>query len=124
MNLKFIFKIMYKEEWQKAKQIGVYNGSDKDKMDGFIHFSEEDQVLQTLKKYYQKKENLILLKVNAFKLENLFWEQASNGDMYPHLYSSLDINNIEDEFELTLNDDGTHKLPEILKSISLVDQDN
>ena len=115
MNLKFIFKIMYKEEWQKAKQIGVYNGSDKDKKDGFIHFSEEDQIQETLKKYYQKKENLILLKVNAFKLENLFWEQVSNGDMYPHLYSSLDINNVEDEFELTLNDDGTHKLPEILK---------
>ena len=106
---------MYKEEWQKAKQIGVYNGSDKDKKDGFIHFSEEDQVQETLKNYYQKKENLILLKVNAFKLENLFWEQVSNGDMYPHLYSSLDINNVEDEFELTLNDDGTHKLPEILK---------
>jgi len=106
---------MYKEEWQKAKQIGFYNGSDKDKKDGFIHFSEEDQVPETLKKYYQKKENLILLKVNAFKLENLFWEQVSNGDMYPHLYSSLDINNVEDEFELTLNDDGTHKIPEILK---------
>ena len=115
MNLKFIFKIIYKEEWQKAKQTGTYNGSDKDKKDGFIHFSEEDQVSETLKKYYQKKENLILLKVNAFKLENLFWEQVSNGDMYPHLYSSLDINNVEDEFELTLNDDGTHKLPEILK---------
>jgi len=115
MNLELIFKIIDKEEWQKAKQAGTYNGSEKDKKDGYIHFSDQDQVPETLKKYYKNKENLVLLKVNAFKLKNLLWEQASNGDMYPHLYSPLDTKNIEDEFELRLNDDGTHKLPEILK---------
>ena len=115
MNLEFIFKIIDKEEWQKAKQDVTYNGSDKDKKDGFIHFSEADQVPETLKKYYQNKENLILLKVNAFKLKHLLWEQASNGDMYPHLYSPLDIKSVEQEYELSLNDDGTYKLPEILK---------
>ena len=115
MNLELIFKIIDKEEWQKAKQAGTYNGSEKDKKDGYIHFSDQDQVPETLKKYYKNKENLVLLKVNAFKLKNLLWEQASNGEMYPHLYSPLDTKNIEDEFELPLNDDGTHKLPEILK---------
>ena len=28
MNLEFIFKIIDKQEWQKAKQAGTYNGSD------------------------------------------------------------------------------------------------
>ena len=115
MNLQFIFKIIDKEEWQIAKKKDTYNGSDKDKKDGYIHFSEEDQVPEILKKYYQNKDNLILLKVNALKLENLLWEQASNGDMYPHLYSPLYIKNVEDEFELSLDDDGIHKLPEIFK---------
>ena len=115
MNLKFIFKIIDKDEWQKVKKNDTYNGSDKDKKDGYIHFSEEDQLPETLKKYYQNKDNLILLKVNALKLENLLWEQSSNGDMYPHLYAPLDIKNVEDEFELFLDDDGNHKLPEILK---------
>ena len=115
MNLEFIFKIIDKDEWYKAKQNGVYNGSDRDKKDGYIHFSEEDQVPETLKTYYLNKENLTLLKVNAFKLDHLLWEQASNGDMYPHLYSPLDIKNVEDEFELSLDDEGIHKLPEILK---------
>tara|TARA_X000000368_G_C22634244_1_gene538011 strand:- start:65 stop:424 length:360 start_codon:yes stop_codon:yes gene_type:complete len=119
MNLEFIFKIIDKEDWQKAKQSRIYNGSDKDKKDGYIHFSEEDQVPETLKKYYHNKENLFLLKVNAFKLNHLVWEQASNGDMYPHLYSPLNIKNVEDEFELSLNDDGTHKLPKILKKVSV-----
>ena len=115
MNLEFIFKITDKEEWQKAKKIGTYNGSDKDKKDGYIHFSEEDQVEETLNKHYPKKENLVLLRVNAFKLEHLLWEQASNGDMYPHLYSSLDTSAVVDEYELPLDENGRHELPEILK---------
>ena len=94
MNLEFIFKVIDKEEWQKAKRSGTYVGSEKDIKDGYIHFSEEDQVEETLKKYFPNKENLVLLRVNAFKLEHLLWEQASNGDMYPHLYSNLDIKNV------------------------------
>ena len=115
MNLEYIFKIIDKEEWQKAKQTGTYEGSKKDIEDGYIHFSEQDQVEETLKKHYLKVENLVLLKVNAFKLEHLLWEQASNGDMYPHLYSPLDIKNVVDEFELPLDNDGIHELPDILK---------
>ena len=113
MNLEFIFKIIDKDEWLKAKKLGTYEGSKKDIQDGYIHFSEEDQVPTTLKKHYPNKENLMLLKVNAFKLEHLLWEQVSNGDMYPHLYSPLDIKNVEDEFELYLDENGKHKIPKI-----------
>ena len=115
MNLEYIFKIIEKDEWQKFKKLGKYNGSVKDIKDGYIHFSEEDQVSETLRKHYKNKDNLVLLKVNAFKLEHLLWEQASNGDMYPHLYSPLDIKSVEDEFDLSLNEEGVHELPEILK---------
>ena len=115
MNLEFIFKIIDKDAWLKAKQLGTYSGSEKDRKDGYIHFSEEDQVEETLNKHYSKKKNLVLLRVNAFKLEHLLWEQASNGDMYPHLYSPLDTSTVVDEYELPLNEDGRHELPEILK---------
>ena len=47
-------------ERQDAKKAETYNGSEKDKKDGYIHFSEADQVPETLKKYYQKKEHLIM----------------------------------------------------------------
>jgi len=85
--------------------------------DLFYHnnFTSNLSGLDWLRRHYPKKDNLYLLKVNAFKLEHLLWEQASNGDMYPHLYSPLDIANVEEEFELPLNDDGNHILPEILK---------
>ena len=87
-------------------------GSSKDIEDGYIHFSGEDQVKGTLEKYYSKQENLVLLKVETLKLDHLIWEQASDGNMFPHLYSSLDLSNIVDEFEINLSDKGIHELPD------------
>ena len=103
---------MSKDEWNKARNIGVYSGSTKDIEDGYIHFSEEKQVLETLKKYFFKQNDLILLKVHTLNLEHLLWEQASDGDMYPHLYSTLEVKNVKDVFKLVLNENGTHQLPE------------
>ena len=111
MNLKYIFKIIDKDEWQKVRESGSYSGSSKDIKDGFIHFSAEEQVKGTLEKYYSKQINLVLLKVETLKLDHLIWEQASDGNMFPHLYSSLDINNVVDEFKISLGDNGTHVLP-------------
>ncbi len=37
------------------------------------------------------------------------------GDMYPHLYSHLDTSTVVNEYDLPLNEDGSHQLPEILK---------
>ena len=112
MNLKYIFKIIELDEWQKVKQSNTYLGSSKDIEDGYIHFSGEDQVKGTLEKYYSKQENLVLLKVETLKLDHLIWEQASDGNMFPHLYSSLDLSNVVDEFEIKLTDNGIHKLPD------------
>ena len=111
MNFKFVYKICTKSEWQEIKDKGRLIGSKKDLEDGYIHFSGEEQVEGTLKKFYSNQKDLILLKVDTLKLEHLLWEQASDGNMFPHLYSSLDISNIVDEFEINLRDDGSYKLP-------------
>ena len=100
MNFKFIYKICTKSEIQEAKNKGQFIGSKKDLEDGYIHFSVEDQVKGTLKKYYSKQKELILLKVETLKLDHLIYEQASDGNMFPHLYSPLDISTIFGEIEI------------------------
>ena len=112
MNFKFIYKICTKSELQEAKSKGQFVGSKKDLDDGFIHFSSEEQVKGTLKKYYSNQKELMLLKVDTLKLDHLIWEQTSDGNMFPHLYSSLDLSNVVEEFEVSLNDDGSHVLPD------------
>ena len=111
MDLEFVYKICNKSEWLAAKQNKKFTGTEKDKEDGFIHFSDKDQVKGTLKKYFIKKKDLILLKIETLKLDNLVWEQVSNGDMFPHLYSSLNISSVCNEYDITLNKDGTYNLP-------------
>ena len=79
--------------------------------DGYIHFSDKEQVLDTLKKYFYKKKDLVLLKIDTSKLENMVWEQASDGNMFPHLYSNFDVSNIDGEYYIDLNNDGSFVLP-------------
>ena len=112
MNLKYIFKIIDFDQWQNVKQSGTYLGSSKDKEDGYIHFSGEDQVLGTLKKYYKNEKNLVLLKVETLNLDHLLWEQASDGNMFPHLYSPLNIKYIVDELDILIDEHGNHVLPD------------
>jgi len=112
MNFKFIYKICTKSELKKAKGNKKFEGSKKDSEDGFIHFSGEEQVEGTLKKYYSNQKELILLKVDTLKLDNLIWEQASDGNMFPHLYSALDLSNVVEEFEIYLKNDGSYVLPD------------
>ena len=112
MNFKFIYKICTKSELKEAKDKHQFKGSKKDLEDGYIHFSGEDQVKGTLKKFYSNQKGLILLKVDTLKLEHLLWEQASDGNMFPHLYSPLDMTNVVDEIEITLRDDGSYILPD------------
>ena len=111
MNFKYVYKICTQSEWQEIKDKGQLVGSKKDLEDGYIHFSGEDQVRGTLKKFYSNQKDLILLKVDTLKLDHLLWEQASDGNMFPHLYSSLDISNVVDDFKIILNDDGSYNLP-------------
>ena len=111
MNFKFVYKICTKSEWQEIKNKGQLIGSKKDLEDGYIHFSGDDQVAGTLKKFYQNQKDLILLKVDTLKLDHLVWEQASDGNVFPHLYSQLDLSNVVDEFEISLRDDGSCILP-------------
>jgi len=112
MNFKFIYKICTKSELNDAKDKKKFEGSKKDLDDGFIHFSGEEQVKETLKKYYSNQKDLLLLKVDTLKLDHLIWEQASDGNMFPHLYSTLDLSNVVDEFEISLSEDGSHVLPD------------
>ena len=109
---KFIYKICYEKDWAKAKNKRKFNGAKKDKLDGYIHFSNKNQVSTTLKRYfYNKKDKLILLKVSTSNLDNLFWEKSRGGLLFPHLYSYLNLKDVKKIFQIILKKNGEHKLP-------------
>ena len=61
MNFKFVYKICTKSEWQEIKDKGRLTGSKKDLEDGYIHFSGEEQVEGTLKKFHRYPHRNIVL---------------------------------------------------------------
>ncbi len=111
MDFKYVYKICTKEEWEEAKKKGKYEGSKKDKEDGFIHFSDKEQLKETLKKFFFKQKNLTLLKIDALKLKNLIYEQVSDGNMFPHLYEPFEISTVITEYKIDLNENGSHNIP-------------
>ena len=68
--------------------------------------------LPTQKKYYKNEKNLVLLKVETLNLDHLLWEQASDGNMFPHLYSPLNVKYIVDELDILIDEHGNHVLPD------------
>ena len=92
---KFIYKICHKSEWFNFKKKKIFYGTKKDLLDGYIHFSNKNQVKSTLKKYYFNKKKLVLLKVDTSKLKNLFWEKSLDGTLFPHLYSYLNLKSVK-----------------------------
>ena len=111
MYCEFVYKICNKSEWKKAKINKKFFGTEKDISDGYIHFSNKNQVEATLAKYFFKEKNLVLLKIQTLKLKNLVWEQSSDGNLFPHLYSDLDISNVIYEYDIILKKDGSYSLP-------------
>ena len=100
MRIDYVYKICTKDEWDNFKQKKSWEGSKNDINDGFIHLSDRDQVNKTLKRYFSNKKNLILLIIKTDTLLNLVWEESTNGEKFPHLYSNLNIDNVLDSREI------------------------
>jgi uncharacterized protein (DUF952 family) len=107
-----VFKICGEDEWQAAKEAGIYHGSAHDQRDGFIHFSTAAQLPGTLAKHYAGRDALLLIAFDAETLgPGLKWEPARGGDLFPHLYAPLDTAKALWIKPLPLGGDGIHILP-------------
>jgi len=89
---QLVYKICAADDWREAVARGSYNGSADDLRDGFIHLSARRQVLGTLEKHFKDKRDLVLV---AFETEALGsalkWEPSRGGELFPHLYVSLRV---------------------------------
>jgi uncharacterized protein (DUF952 family) len=111
--MPLIYKIVDSPSWHSAIATGQFNGAAIDLQDGFIHFSTANQVAETLQKYFAGRSDLLLICVDAQRLgDSLKWEVSRGGDHFPHLYASLPISAVVDQFDLPLLDDGRHRLPD------------
>ncbi|QQQ17502.1 DUF952 domain-containing protein [Brevundimonas vitis] len=102
------FKIVDRAEWEAALPTGLYAGSAVDLADGYIHLSTAEQVVETLRRHYAGRSDLLALTVDLTRLdEPPVWEESRGGALFPHLYAPLPASAVTAAQALSVSADGT-----------------
>lgn len=114
MGSKIIYKIVPQKMWYEAEQSGIFTGAPVDIEDGYIHFSTADQVKATAAKHFAGQHDLLLVLVDSTRLGHMLkYEVSRDGALFPHLYTSLDLQFVHSVVALPLGEDGIHLFPEL-----------
>jgi uncharacterized protein (DUF952 family) len=112
--MALIYKILPLSEWIQAQAKGLFEGSAIDIADGYIHFSTGAQALETARRYFADIHDLTVLVVEADDLgPNLKWEPSRGGDLFPHLYESLDCQRVREVRDAPLDSAGIPQLGDL-----------
>lgn len=107
-----IYKIFRAPEWAELQAQGETAGAPIDVTDGYVHFSTAETVADTAAKYFAGDDGLVLLAVEADRLDALKWETARGGVLFPHLYRHLRMDDVLWFKPLPLVD-GVHRFPDL-----------
>ena len=107
-----IYKLVANELWASAQEEGVFRGAGVDLEDGYIHFSTAAQVAETAAKWFATESDLVLVALDPDKLgPALKWEPSRGGQLFPHLYRPLRLEEVIWDKSLPLGATG-HIFPE------------
>src|SRR5262245_47810865 len=107
-----VYKIVTRAAWHEAEQSGAFKGAAIDLRDGYIHLSTADQVEGTAAKHFAGQADLVLVAIDAEKLGNeLRYEISRGGDLFPHLYTPIDLAAVRWVKPLPLGSSGRHLFP-------------
>ena len=108
-----IYKIFRADEWSTLQADGVTDGAPIDVADGYVHFSTAEQAQETAAKHFAGEEGLVLLALQAEALgDDLKWEPSRGGQLFPHLYRALRIEDVLWDRPLPLVN-GVHAFPDL-----------
>ena len=107
-----ILKIFRRPEWDAFRDAGETLGAPVDLADGYIHFSTPAQVAETAAKWFATESDLVLVAVEDSRLgPALKWEPSRGGQLFPHLYRALRLDDVIWDKSLPLGATG-HIFPE------------
>ena len=106
-----IYKILPRAAWDEAVARGRFDGSPLDLQDGYIHFSTAGQAQDTAARHFRGQGGLVVVAVEAEALgAALRWEPSRGGQLFPHLYATLDPALAKAVTEAPLGPDGVPDL--------------
>lgn len=108
-----IYKVLTVAEMNVVGDGREFIGSPVDRADGYIHFSTAKQVRETVAKHFKEKGDLLLISFDVSRFgKALKWERSRGGDLFPHLYQTLDLNLAKSRTKISMLEDGSHAFPD------------
>ena len=108
--MAIIFHITKRYAWTRAKAEGSYR-TETFLIEGFIHCSTGDQVIQVANIRFRGQTGLVLLSIDTDKVtaEIIYENLEGEPQLFPHIYGELNINAVMQvaEFEPGANGDFT-----------------
>jgi uncharacterized protein (DUF952 family) len=102
-----LFHITERLSWENAQLAGIYEAPSL-ATEGFIHLSDEVQVIGTANRFYRGQSGLLLLEIDRDRLtEKLQYDSVLNHGVFPHLYGRLNLEAVIQVFEFEPAKDGT-----------------
>ena len=111
---RLIVHIATRSAWEAARSSGRYEPPSFS-VDGFIHFSEIDQVVAVANAAFPGARDLVLLCVAVDRLEAPLKYESSDadGESFPHLYGALHLDAVVSVVPFIEDDHGFAVPPEV-----------
>jgi uncharacterized protein (DUF952 family) len=111
---RLIFHITPRSSWERARAAGRYEPPSF-AADGFIHFSDVQQVVAVADARFAGAHDLVLLCVTVDRLDAPLRYESSggSGEQFPHLYGALNLGAVVDVVSFVEEDDGFAVPPEV-----------
>jgi uncharacterized protein (DUF952 family) len=90
--MPIIYHITTDSTWNNAREIGVYTVPSL-KEEGFIHCSQQNQLADVKQRYFEGRNDLLLLSIETDKLTSpfIFEWSPSVQDTFPHVYGPINV---------------------------------
>jgi uncharacterized protein (DUF952 family) len=111
-KMALVYKILARSVWDDAVANGVFSGATIDLTDGFIHLSTAAQAPVTASLFFKTGDDLLLVAFDDQHLIGLIYEPSRGGEMFPHVYGSIDTKLALSVFKLVRLKDGSLKFPD------------
>ena len=113
MTDRIAYKVLTAAEQAGLQAAGVFEGSEVDRADGFIHLSTAAQLAETLDRHFAGQSGLVVAAVDLAALgAAIRWEASRGGALFPHLYGALPIGMVRAATPLARRPDGSVVLPD------------
>jgi len=107
-RVDLVLHLCSRQDWQEAQRRGAYASPSLDD-EGFIHCSTREQIMAVANRFYRGKRDLVVLYIKPEKITSeIRWEDA-DGELFPHIYGSIDMPAVVGVAELKPDADGTFR---------------